>query len=215
MAVSLLSCLGWILKNLYGIWYLFIKTFFPRQGYVIFYFHEFFACFKLFSFVCGSPKICLHNSTHERRLRSLWASDLCSFIIWDVCFVYSSSDYNRIFFSRWSAALLLFSAGCKGAVTLSQANICQVGPLMRVLPDWICFRRSKGHLGLLQETVSNLSSPLPRKSRKLNGPQNHILKLKSQEKCFVDFHLRTFAAHCYCASLLPTLFIRHARATSF
>lgn len=46
--------------------------------------------------------------------------------------------YNRRFFhpSQHAETRLVFSAGCTGAFTFSQANIYRLGPSVRVVPDW-------------------------------------------------------------------------------
>ena len=87
-----------------------------------------------FQFCCGSFMINLSR----KAITFVHLVCVLSFIIWGVYFVISSGVYNRRFFhaSQHAETRLVFSAGCTGAFTLSQANIYRLGPLVRVVPDW-------------------------------------------------------------------------------
>ena len=131
-AISLLRL--WVLENLYGISYLFPGDF-CFQGK-----DQSFSIFTgslralTFQFCCGSFTIKLSR----KAITFVHLVCVLSFIIWGVYFVISSGVYNRRFFhaSQHAETRLVFSAGCTGAFTLSQANIYRLGPSVRVVPDW-------------------------------------------------------------------------------
>ena len=131
-AISLLS--RWVLENLFGISCLFLGDFcFQGKDKS---FHIFTGSLRAltFQFCCGSFTIKLSR----KAITFVHLVCVLSFIIWGVCFVISSGVYNRRFFhvSQHAETRLVFSAGCTGAFTLSQANIYRLGPSVRVVPDW-------------------------------------------------------------------------------
>ena len=91
-------------------------------------------CALTFQFCCGSFTINLSR----KAITFVHLVCVLSFIIWGVYFVISSGVYNRRIFhaSQHAEMRLVFSAGCTGAFTLSQANIYRLGPSVRVVPDW-------------------------------------------------------------------------------
>ena len=127
-----------------------------------------------------------------------------SFIIWGVCFVISSGVYNKRFFhvSQHAETRLVFSAGCTGAFTLSQANIYRLGPSVRVVPDWkeslysrkptfvglnvfvrVALQRVSGCLKVSQ-SVSRVSQNVSRVSQSVTNWKKLLFALNCQE-CYL------------------------------